>query len=184
MIIDRLSPHMPRAVAVVPAVGLFLSVPLYIFSYYQPTEQLYTVMRPVWCLGVFCHYMYIGSQYTIGQGVVRQHSRASAIAILLLTVALIGNGLGPLIVGWLSDMFMSVQLKQAHLGGILTADLCRNAVALITLPADQQAICRAAYGEGLRSTMVATALIFTPAALSFLLASMTLHKDMVAHTAR
>jgi MFS family permease len=126
--------------------------------------------------------MYLGSQYTIGQGVVRQHSRASAIAIMLLLIALIGNGLGPQIVGSLSDMFMSMQLKEAHLGGVLTADLCRNTVELVKLPADQQAICRAAYGEGLRSSMVATVLIFIPSALFFLLSSLTLKKDMVAKT--
>jgi hypothetical protein len=45
--------------------------------------------------GLPCHYSYLGAQYTIGQGVVSQRSRASAIAILLFIIALIGNGLGP-----------------------------------------------------------------------------------------
>ncbi|MBC7982477.1 MAG: MFS transporter [Candidatus Obscuribacterales bacterium] len=182
MIIDRISHRMHKAVAIVPAVGMLIAVPLYIYAYYRPTEDLYSVMRPVWCLAAFCHYMYLGSQYTIGQGVVPQRSRASAIAILLLLVALIGNGLGPQIVGWLSDMFMSMELTDANLGGVLTADLCRNAVEIAKLPADQQVICRAAYGEGLRSSMVVTALIFIPAALFFYLSSRTLKKDMVAQT--
>ncbi len=155
-------------------------MPLYIVAYYQPTEHLYTVSLLLWGLGAFCHYMYLGSQYTIGQGVVSQRSRASAIAILLLLIALIGNGLGPQIVGWMSDMFMGMELKSKGFGGVLTTELCRNASEVAKLAADQQAVCAAAYGEGLRSSMTATALIFMPAALFFFLSSLTLKKDMLA----
>jgi MFS family permease len=176
----RVSHRFPTAVAIVPVIGMLLAMPLYIFAYYLPTEQLYSVGRPMWCIGAFCHYMYLGSQYTIGQGVASQRGRASAIAIMLLMIALIGNGLGPQIVGWMSDMFMGMQLKNAGFGGVLSLDLCRNAVEVAKLPADQQAVCTAAYGEGLRSSMVATALIFIPAALFFFLSSLTLKKDMVA----
>jgi len=48
------------------------------------------------------------------------------------------------------------------------------------LPPDQQALCKAAYGEGLRQSMAATALIFIPAAGFFLASSMTYKKDLVA----
>jgi len=160
MIIDRISHRLPTAVAIIPAVGMILAVPLYIYAYYAPTDQLFTTTRLVWCIGAFFHYMYLGSQYTISQGVVGQQ-----------------------LVGWLSDMFMSMQLKDAGFGGVLTGDLCRNAVELAKLPVEQQAICKAAYGEGLRSSMVVTALIFIPAALFFFLSSLTLKKDMVAQTA-
>ena len=39
---------------------------------------------------------------------------------------------------------------------------------------------RHAYAEGLRSSMVATLLLFIPAALFFFLCSLTLKKDMIA----
>jgi MFS family permease len=183
MIIARISHRVPRAVALVPAIGMLAAVPLYIYAFTRPTAELYSAMRPAWCLAIFFHYMYLGSQYTIGQGVVSQRSRASAIAVLLLIVALIGNGLGPQIVGWLSDMFMSMQIHQADLGGLLTTALCRNASEVAKLAADQQGICRTAYGEGLRSSMIATTLFFIPSALFFYLASRTLKNDMVAQTA-
>jgi len=99
-----------------------------------------------------------------------------------LLVALIGNGLGPQIVGWLSDMFMSMQLRDAGMSGVLTGDLCRSAAELAKLPNEHQAICRTAYGEGLRSSMIVTALGFIPAAIFFLLSSRTLQRDMVAKT--
>jgi MFS family permease len=180
MIVERISPRFNTAVAVVPAIGMVLAVPLYIFAFYAPTEDLYGSTRVIWCMGAFCHYMYLGSQYTISQGVVGQQSRASAVAIMLLLIALIGNGLGPQIVGWLSDMFMSMELKEAGFGGVLTGDLCRNAKEAAKLAIEQQAACKAAYGEGLRSSMVCTALGFIPAAICFWLSSLTLKKDMVA----
>ena len=173
---------MNSAVALVPVVGMLLAMPLYIFAYYQSTENLYTIARPAWCLGAMLHYMYLGSQYTIGQGVVSAKSRASAIAILLLIIALIGNGIGPLLTGALSDMFMSMDLRSGAFGDVLTSTLCRNAAKVAGLPAEQQAVCGAAYGSGLRSAMVATALVFAPAALFFFLSSLTLKKDMIART--
>lgn len=181
-LIDRWSTRFPKAVAIVPVIGFLLTPIFYISAYYLPTEQLYSVARPLWLVGAFCAYLYLGSQYTIGQGVASQRGRASAVAILLLLIALIGNGLGPQIVGWMSDMFMGLELKNAGVGGVLTPDLCRNAAEAAKLPADQQAVCAAAYGNGLRSSMVATALIYVPAALFFFLSSLTLKKDMIAAT--
>jgi hypothetical protein len=126
------------------------------------------------------HYTYLGSQYTIGQGVVSTRSRASAIAILLLIIALIGNGLGPQIVGWMSDMFMNLQLAENGMAGILTNEMCRARDVLAQLPEAQRAICTAAYGEGLRQSMMATALILIPASAFFWISSLTYNKDLVA----
>lgn len=182
MVVDRISPRFHSAVAVVPAIGMVLAVPLYLYAYYQPTENLYSVARPVWCVAAFAHYAYLGSQYTIGQGVVPQRARASAIAILLLLVALIGNGLGPQLVGWLSDLYMNMHLTNLDTAGALTTELCRNPAEVAKLAAEQQTVCRTAYGEGLRSSMATTAFIFLPSALFFYLSSRTLHKDMIAQT--
>src|SRR5262249_40578662 len=107
-------------------------------------------------------------------------SRAPAVAIMLLLIAIIGNGIGPQIVGLMSDMFMNMKLNESGLGGVLNTDLCRNAAEVAKLATDQQGICRTAYGEGLRSSMIATTLFFIPSALFFYLASRTLQKDMVA----
>lgn len=181
-IVDRLSSRVNTAVSLVPAAGMLLALPLYIFAYYQPTENLYTISRPIWCIAAMLHFMYLGSQYTIGQGVVSARSRASAIAIMLLIIALIGNGIGPLLTGALSDMFMGMELRNGGFADVLTSTLCRDAAQVATLPPEQQATCGLAYGSGLRSAMVATALVFIPAALFFFLSSLTLKKDMLART--
>jgi MFS family permease len=170
------TPRSPTAVAWIPAVGMLIAIPLYISGFYLAPGPLQLV---TWGAGAMFHYAYLGAQYTIGQGVVSQRSRASAIAILLFIIALIGNGLGPLIVGVLSDMFMRMQIEAAGMGDVLTTAICR-AKDVSALTAEQQAVCVGAYGEGVRQSMSATVLFFVPAAAFYLLASLTLKKDMVA----
>jgi MFS family permease len=176
---QKLTPRYPAAVAWLPALGLLLAIPFYEAAYFMPTDRL-NIALLLWCAGGTLHYTYLGAQYTIGQGVVSTRSRASAIAILLLIIALIGNGLGPQIVGWLSDMFMKMQLAQHGMEGVLTNEMCRAKDLVAKLPAAQQAICTAAYGEGLRQAMGATALFFIPAAAFFWLSSLTYKRDLVA----
>ncbi len=175
---ERLTPRHKNAIAWLPAAGLLLSMPLYLVAFFQPTERL-GVALVLWCVGAALHYSYLGAQYTIGQGVVSARSRASAIAILLFAIALVGNGLGPQIVGWLSDMFMSSHIASEGMAGELTNEMCR-ARDVSGLSEEQRAICLAANGEGLRLSMAATTLFFIPAAALFLLASRTYQRDLVA----
>jgi MFS family permease len=181
MVIDRLGSRMPTAVAIIPAIGMLLAIPLFIFAFTRPTEVLYSVTRPVWCLAVLLQYTYLGSQYTIGQGVVHQRMRASAIAIMLLMIGLIGNGIGPQVVGSLSDLFMSMRLEDAALGSQLSSAICRDVAEVAKLAPDLQTVCRSAYGEGLRYAMICTTFLIIPAALGFYLSARTLKRDMVAH---
>jgi hypothetical protein len=72
-----------------------------------------------------------------------------------------------------------MQIDAAGMGDVLTTTVCR-ARDLSALPVDQQAVCTAAYGEGLRQSMAATILFFIPAGAFYLLAASTLKKDLVA----
>jgi hypothetical protein len=139
----------------------------------------------VWGLGAVCHYAYLGAQYTIGQGVVSMRARAAAIAILLLIVALIGNGVGPQFLGIMSDTFMGMQIQSLDATGTLTHAQCLVEVTgkgdpAAPMAAESLAVCKAAYGEGVRQAMSLQTLFFIPAAALFFLASRTLKKDMVA----
>jgi MFS family permease len=191
---EKLSPRFNRAVAIIPGIGLLLAIPLYVSGFYLIDQTVITETESggkqlsghygalaVWGLGAMCHYAYLGAQYTIGQGVVSARGRASAIAILLLLVALIGNGIGPQIVGILSDVFMGNQIADSGMGDTLTNEICR-ARDLSNLAPDAQAVCRKAYGEGLRQSLVAVTLVFIPAAILFFLSAVTLKKDMIAKT--
>lgn len=176
---EKLTPRFPAAVAWLPALGLFLSIPFYEAAFFMPTENL-DLAWWLWGVASTLHFTYLGAQYTIGQGVVSTRSRASAIAILLLIVALIGNGIGPQLVGFMSDVFMGMQLAANDASGLLTNEMCRAKDILAQMPEAERAVCTAAYGEGLRQSMAATALIFIPAAAFFWLSSLTYQKDLVA----
>jgi hypothetical protein len=64
--------------------------------------------------------------------------------------------------------------------GILTNEMCRSKDLLAHMAEPQKTICVAAYGEGLRQAMAATALFFIPAAAFFWLSSLTYKRDLVA----
>ena len=87
----------PGAIAWVPALGLALSIPFYVFAF-TTQNLLYAALGLI--IGGFVKYGYIAAQYTIGQGVVSMRVRATATAVLLFIANLIGYGCGPLFIGF------------------------------------------------------------------------------------
>jgi hypothetical protein len=107
--------------------------------------------------------------------------RASAIAILLLIIGLIGNGLGAQVVGWLSDFYMAMRLEDGGFASQLNNALCRNPAEVAQLAAQLQVACKSAYGEGLRYALMSTVLLMIPSGFFFYWCSRTLKRDMLAH---
>ena len=93
------------------------------------------------------------------------------MAILLFVVNLIGYGLGPPVVGALSDYLASTQLSAAG----LSVDACAAGAAA----GPNQATCAAASSYGLRWAIIIGFLGYLWAAAHFLLAWRTLRKDWV-----
>lgn len=175
---ERLVGRSVRWIALLPAISVALSVPLYIFAFHQSGDQL-NIALICWVMAMLLHYVYLSAQYTIGQGVVPQHSRATAIAIMLFIIAIVGNGLGPQIVGLLSDSFMRWALEARGLGDQLEVAACNPKLAA-TLPLEQQRICAAIYGEGLRNSMTVMTLVLWPAAFCLWLCSKSLDRELLA----
>jgi hypothetical protein len=165
-------------IARLPAIMLAVSAPLYLLAFSQPTGAQ-GLMLSLWVTAMLLHYGYLGAQYTIGQGVVPQSSRASAIAILLFIIALLGNGLGPQVVGLLSDTMMTLGLEARGQAGVLQAAAC-NPKTAAALPAAQQAVCAAVYAEGLRDAMRASSAFLLVAAVCFWMSSRSLDRELLA----
>ena len=125
-----------------------------------------------------CHYAYLGAQYNIGQGVVSARSRATAIATLLILVSIIGNGIGPYFVGFMSDMFMSLQLAESNFSGQLTPAICGAKASGISEA--QRIVCDEANSSGLKNAVSVTVLWFIVAAGCFFMSARTLKRDFVA----
>ena len=166
----------PGAIAWVPALGLALSIPFYVFAF-TTHNLLYAALGLI--IGGFVKYGYIAAQYTIGQGVVSMRVRATATAVLLFIANLIGYGCGPLFIGFTSDIFFASGLAEL---GVAAEELARNQChprAIGELSENLQNVCGAVYAQSLQSAMVIMALLYASSALFFLLTWRRLDKDMV-----
>ncbi len=120
-------------------------------------------------------YFYLGPMYAVAGNVVDARSRATAIAILLFVVNLIGYGLGPLFAGFMNDLFTGAQL--ADVQGLTAADCVGS---MDGLNDQQQAVCGDAKRRGIASGLSVTVLFFLWASAHFFLAMRTIQKDLVA----
>ena len=167
----------PGAIAWVPALGLALSIPFYVFAF---TTQNLLLAAIGLIIGGFVKYGYITAQYTIGQGVVSMRVRAMATAVLLFIANLIGYGFGPLFIGYASDIFF---VNGAAELGVAAEELARKEChpkAVGALSESLQNVCSAVYAQSLQSAMVIMAILYAASSLFFLLTWRRLDRDMVA----
>ena len=165
----------PNAIAWLPAVGLIACVPFYVVGFSSDNKWVALVAI---CMGAGIKYGYIAAQYTIGQGVVGARTRATATAILLFIVNLLGYGAGPPFIGFVSDLLFSMQANAEGFSDIARAS-CKGAL-LQALPEAAQAFCRAAEAKALQTSLVITSVLYATPAIFFLLCIKTLQKDLVA----
>lgn len=173
----RLYKKYPGAIAWVPAIGLALSVPFYLFAF-TTDNLLFAAVGLV--IGGFVKYGYITAQYTIGQGVVSMRVRAMATAVLLFVANLIGYGFGPLFIGAISDIFFTSGAAEL---GVSAGELARNQChpsVIGELGAELQTVCGEVYAQSLQTSMVIMSLLYIAGSVFFLLTWRRLEKDMVA----
>ena len=166
----------PGAIAWIPALGLALSVPFYVFAF-TTQNLLYAAIGMV--IGGFVKYGYLAAQYTIGQGVVSMRVRAMATAVLLFVVNLLGYGFGPLFIGAISDIFFTSGLAEL---GVAAEELLRNQChpgVIGELSENLRNVCGQVYAQSLQKAMVIMALLYFGSSLFFLLTWRRLGKDMV-----
>ncbi len=127
---------------------------------------------PLLLLANFFQYWFLGPMYAALGAVASARARATAVAVMLFVVNLIGYGLGPLFVGWVSD-----QVASAHLKAIpdLSLAICRGTST--GLDSTQLDICAAASAGGLRISITITVLLFIGAAFLFASAARSFSKD-------
>jgi preprotein translocase subunit SecG len=172
----RLYQKYPGAIAWAPAMGLAISVPFYVFAF-TTDNLLFAAIGLV--IGGFVKYGYLAAQYTIGQGVVTMRVRATATAVLLFIVNLIGYGFGPLFIGAISDIFFTSGAAEL---GVAAEELARNQChpsVVGDLSTNLQDVCGQVYAQSLQTAMVIMALLYISSSLFFVLTWRRLDKDMV-----
>ena len=99
---DRLGARDLRDWMVAPAVANLLSIPVFVLAMTTPGAS---VALGLMSLNGFMGTLWFGPVYGTAQSVVPPHMRATAAAVLLFLVNLVGFGLGPITVGLASDIF-------------------------------------------------------------------------------
>lgn len=98
---DRLGARDLRAYVMVPAIASLVTIPIFITA-----VSLDAPMHAIGFLSInaLLATLWYGPVYATAQSIVEPHMRATASAVLLLIINLIGLGLGPVAVGLLSDV--------------------------------------------------------------------------------
>ncbi len=151
----------PRAGAYIPALGLAVAAPLYVAVFATRDLRLLALAAIV---PATVQYFYLGPTYALINNLVEPRMRATAVAILLLTMNAIGLGLGPLVTGALSDLFATLRY-----GGPFQAD-CFGALAT------QSLACRTATSEGLRLALCLTSVPLAWGGLHYWISSRSLRR--------
>lgn len=171
---DWASKRNTRWYALVPAIGLVIATPLYLLTF---SRDVWQMAIPVWLIAGVLHYTYLGPTFGVVQNAVDVRMRATAVALLFFVLNLIALGFGPPFCGWCIDQFAKAAWAAKGLaGGFL--DACPGGVAPAGAPAEIAAACKAVMAQGTRQGILVTFLILAWAGIHYLLAAITLPKDI------
>lgn len=97
---DSFGGSRPWLYAAIPGFSLLFAAPLYVFGITRDSAAL--LLLVVFVAALF-QYTYLGVTYGVFQNLLHSRMRATGSAVLNAIYTLIGQGLGALLVGWLSD---------------------------------------------------------------------------------
>jgi MFS family permease len=107
---DRLAPRDQRWYLWVPAIATVIGIPFAACVYLWPDGYVALAFGlPASLLGA----MYLGPTFAMAQGLASLHMRALVSALLLFVINLIGLGLGPQVVGLLSDLLKPTYAEES-----------------------------------------------------------------------
>lgn len=132
-----------RAHMTIPAIAVLVGTPFYIAAFM--VDWLPLALALLLIPGTL-NAMYYGPAYAIVQGLVQPSMRATATAVLLFVISLVGLGFGPLVIGLVSDVLAGQGLGEA--------DGIKWALTLCVLVAVPAAICFLAARKTLQADLV------------------------------
>jgi MFS family permease len=167
VIADQAGKKDARWYAWAPALGCSTAFPLYFLAYNQ-----HTAMGAVGF--IFIAYLtmsfYFAPIFAVVQNLVEPRMRASASALLFLAINTMGQGVGPVFMGWISDL----NAQRAFTLG----DYHHFCPAAPHASAQVAAACAHASTEGLQHSSIIVSGFYVVAAVVYLLASRTLKRDV------
>lgn len=171
LLISRVAQRDPRWLGWGPALVMALGLPFYLIAF---TTHDFAVAYPALFVATCIGFAFLGPVVGGTQNMMPPRMRASAAAVLLIAMHLVGGGLGPSFAGFVSD------LAAAHWYGPGYAAACPAGLAPAGASAAVVDACGAASAHGLRIAMIASALFFAWGALHAVLAARTIRRDLIA----
>jgi predicted MFS family arabinose efflux permease len=153
-----------------PAVGLALAAPAFLVGFNQPTVSAAAVALMAAHVVLF---VYFTPTLATAQNMVGANMRASSAFTVSLVLGLVGVGIGPTLLGFLSDEFGAAAFAPGNF-----KLSCPGALAHGGLSALSQA-CAAASATGIRHAMMAMSVFLLWAAVHYFLAARTLRADLL-----
>ena len=167
---DRIGKTDKRWYLWVPAIGGLVAAPVYCAGLMSPAWGL---AFPIIMAGGIFQYFYLSPTYAVAHNMVDPRTRASATAILILAMNIIGLMGGPSFTGFMSDVYAG---QSFALGDYAT--LCPGGKGGPgALPFLENA-CKTASAVGLKHALMLSSLAFTWSAFHYWMAARSLRKDM------
>lgn len=107
---DRLAKRDRRWWCWAPAIAFFLNIPLMLLLFRAPDPASAMLLLAA---VLFMYHFWGGSGHALVQGLVGVRMRATAAALFLMCISLIGQGLGPFVVGLASDLLHAGSGKES-----------------------------------------------------------------------
>jgi predicted MFS family arabinose efflux permease len=156
-----------------PAIALAATTPLFVLALTRATLQ-----QTVWLLlaGHITLFVYFTPTLALAQNMVGASMRASSSFVIYIVFGLVGVGLGPTLIGRLSDLLA----RHAFGAGGFDA-LCPGGAAAPGAGTSLALSCGAASGTGIMQAIGLFSVLFAWAAVHFLLAARHLEQDLDQH---
>ena len=115
---DRIGKRDSRCYAYVPGISLLIAAPVYILAVTRTDATLAIVLLGI---ATLFQYTYLGPTFAVFQNMMHPRMRATSSAFNSMLYTLIGNGLGPVLVGVLSDGFSTDPSQSEPGAGLMLA---------------------------------------------------------------
>jgi predicted MFS family arabinose efflux permease len=156
-----------------PALGLALAAPLFVLGFNQPTIAWTAVVLIMAHVAMFLYYT---PTLAMAQNMVGADMRASSAFVVSIVLGLVGIGLGPTLLGILSDHYAAHEFT---LGSY--AATCPGGRAVAGSAAALAEACSDASARGIKYALMTLSLLCLWSAAHYLLAARSLRRDLDTH---
>lgn len=169
---DRFAGRYGRSYPIVCGVGAGLAAILFLFAYRLP--ELGGAVAFLLAANVATD-LKNGPNFAAAQNMTPPEMRATASAVMMFGAIVLGGGVGPIIVGSLSDIF-AAQAFPASLGQF--SQVCPGGRAAAGAAAEVARACAQASADGLRSALVAPCVSYALASVFFILSGLSIRNKL------